>query len=287
VDTEPCWRTPHYFVRSVGVGGSELVFTYGLLTTELARADRPDERLLQRVGAAAIHTFEPSDRTGEVPFLTTDTTDTSEARVLADMQCWGIARDFVAHHLRAFAGDLEQAPARKDKRPSPDLIAQAVELFDQRCPRLRPWRLRAEQAPDEVLWGLRTDTLPDRITLELFELYTQRPRLARCRTCGAIFVPHGHASHCGWALYSAETHEPVAACTPPPAPADPDYRRTYKALHERRRRALAKHGDPQHPAVLEHDKALRTFQHANTRPVGRPPKAQQPQRALPDEPASP
>jgi hypothetical protein len=92
--------------------------------------------------------------------------------------------------------------------------------------------------------------LAERAAIELEHLHAFAPRLSRCRLCCRVFVVRGKRpeAHCRQYVWLASPPRRfLERCVPP---ASDERERTRKRLHQRYRRALAKHGgDGRHPEV--------------------------------------
>jgi len=69
-----------------------------------------------------------------------------------------------------------------------------------------------EPKHSRTIYGFRTNTLLERLALEVQDLYMHRPRLRRCVFCDAVFVPGNNELNCRWALWDTTTHQPHAQC---------------------------------------------------------------------------
>jgi hypothetical protein len=278
------------------------VFTYGLLAPELARTGQADQRLLDRIGGSWLASFAVARSLGEGELdpLTrlyrdlgalppngwpaawmldsTEGRDLDRLRLDANLLAaftaspgWRRLREFVGHDLRTLVDDIEEA-ADAGRPPSAELADFAADLLARYAPPARPWRLRLGE-PANVVWGLRCDTLDGRIALELFELYTHRPTLRRCRYCAAVYVPRVREANCSWWLWDAETLEMVRACTDPDNFDRDEHRRTRKKLHARLARARKRHGaDENHPHVIRARDELNEYMETHERRRGPSPR---------------
>jgi hypothetical protein len=127
--------------------------------------------------------------------------------------------------LDALGREIARAADQRDK-PDPDrvqtaagdAIATAQRLLEKNAPPLKPVSMRREQ-DSRQLWGIAFTNLPQRLAVEAFELFTKRPRLARCRFCRRAFVISTNAtgsarSTCSAHLWNAATHELLEECIP-------------------------------------------------------------------------
>jgi hypothetical protein len=254
VDIAPVWRTPHQFSLLPVDGhapeaGLQPVFTYALLSTELAQANLahglPPEAV-SRIGIewlasladqvrggkskSALTTFleeqvgiaHPGQDSNKAviggPHATSIPAKELEAFIATELPR---IRHFVDFELRPFLPELAQAA---DERRRPDAgsvqhaerngLAAARRLLTIYGPRHRPVPMRSPRST-RPLWGLEFQNLAERISVELFEIFATRPRLHRCRLCGRIFVPRTRTdSRCRAYLWAPGNQSALDFCIP-------------------------------------------------------------------------
>lgn len=226
VDLVAPWRQPHHFTTLRTPFSAEeprFVFTYMLATTELTRAlaePEPTPTLFARLGAEWVSS--PADSgpgsgksalsrfVKEKAGIANPGQDSAPALLGLEHSFdipEHVLEDFVSHDLRRLTefADLELAPLVReleraaDAREPPDPAhvktaeghgLEAARRFleiETYTPSFKPVPLRS---PDgRAWWGLCYENLAQRISAELFELFTARPRLRRCRFCNRVFVP--------------------------------------------------------------------------------------------------
>jgi len=285
VALQPPWRVPHAFQRltvDTPVAETRYAFTYGLAVAELYRAESlGDARLLDRVGlpwvidlhnslseaspalSAALGELgikKPNQESSHRWFPTDDGNAILAPSLIAELE--GSAtkrvREFLENELAPFASDLETAPGR----PSPELLrlAQRFDAVYGQPARLQHFSGKA--GPHKGSWGLRYESLHQRIASELLFLYHERPRLRRCVLCDAIFVARTNRANCTWTLWDGYTEEAIQRCSPPEAfeqyqnaEGERAHRRKRNALNEavrrERKRAGGNEADPRFKRVLK------------------------------------
>ena len=104
---------------------------------------------------------------------------------------------------------------------------------------LRPAaRARTPDNPEtkRTLWGLTYQNLPERIAVELFEIFATQPRLHRCRFCNRIFIPRTRTdTKCRADLWSTDQPSPLELCIPQSA-VDSHNANVLGGQHERERK---------------------------------------------------
>ena len=131
-----------------------------------------------------------------------------------------------------------------------------------------------------TLWGLTYQNLAERIAAELFEIFTTRPRLHRCRFCNRIFVPRTRTdTKCRANLWTLRQPSPLELCIPQDATdnynanvAAGQHDRERKRRHQHMRREAQRHGENSARAKrAKDDYAAWIHEHGKLRgPVPRP-----------------
>ena len=251
------WRTPHHFSRLPVDGQTpppslESVFTYLLLTTELAEADLTPHGLpteaVSRIGYEWLASLADvwGDRPASGPPVSALTTflknevgiempgQYSNKAVLGQPHATSIPahelavfivtelpriRDFVDSEIHPFLPELSRA-ATERRGPDPDAVehpegnglAAAQRLLEVYPLTFDPVPMRGPKVK-RTLWGLTFQNLAQRIAVELFQLFDTQPRLHRCRHCNRVFVPRTRTdSKCQADLWSPDQPSPLEFC---------------------------------------------------------------------------
>ena len=158
------------------------------------------------------------------------------------------------------------------ERFGPPGLTDLVRRFYETLEVPRGIRTVYDTSSGEERWVPTYRDLAERAAIELDDLLSSAPRLSRCRLCGRVFVVRGKRAeaHCRQYLWLAwPPRSFLERCLPP----SPDEReRTRKRLHQRYRRALAKHGDGRHADVRDAlDRCSRFVRSEPSSPRGRRP----------------
>jgi hypothetical protein len=241
VDTVPSWNVPHYFHRHFEAAREEEVVTFGLFAPLLARADPTREEGLSDLSARigfdeivklAYRGVQPSSgrpwaevmsqaEAGQQP---EPPQPDSLADLLADAEALDRIRVFV-EDFRHLVDELEAA-ADESRQPralagrdqtSKSLLGLLEDYYgrDGRGLELQP--LFRRDRPERLLWGFRFRDLAERVAVELFDVYSRRPRLRRCRLCHRVFVSAGDEQgrqFCRLRLWALPEYEISEYCVP-------------------------------------------------------------------------
>ncbi len=219
MDTVPSWRVPHHFVRREDKQRQEDVVTFGLFAPLLARADLTSEegiddlaafvgfdeilKLAQRgVPTAQHHTwaaFMGRAETGGRPETWPPRSPTElagNAEALDRIRI--VVSDFqhLVAEIEAAADERRQPRALTGLDDTSEALLGLLEDYYGRLPNALGLELQPlfrRDKPDRLLWGLRFRDLAERVAVELFDVYSLRPRLRRCRLCNRVFVPSSDA----------------------------------------------------------------------------------------------
>jgi hypothetical protein len=219
VDTVPSWRVPHSFERDRDGQREERVVTFGLFAPLLARTDLASEEAIGDL--AALVGFDEIVRLAErgvqrAPDATwPEVMSRAEAgvgpepwkpRSPTELAANAEALDRIRLFVSEFSYLVEEIEAAADERRQPralggldetsEALLGLLEVYYGRGPNglglgleLQP--LFRRDRPDRVLWGFRFRDLAERVAVELFDLYSRRPRVRRCKLCNRVFVPSG------------------------------------------------------------------------------------------------
>ncbi len=275
MDIAPVWRTPHHFSRLPMDGqasptGLQPVFTYALLAVELSHADLAQSlpcEAVSRIGYEWLASLADRLRGDQAEsdltaFLRQEAgiakpgQDSHKAALgqphpaslpAEEVEAFTATelpriREFINLDIGPFMPELTRA-ADERRRPDPHLVehpdgdgvAAARRLLSIYGPRLAPVPLHNPETK-RTLWGLTYQNLPERIAVELFEIFATQPRLHRCRFCNRIFIPRTRTdTKCRADLWSTDQPSPLELCIPQSA-VDSHNANVLGGQHERERK---------------------------------------------------